>query len=311
MHQSPQQSDGGPNDGLPVGHGNDPATQLVSIRNSLPLRLRPTPNSERRHSARRPATLAFAIPAVLPELPPPGTIEHISSFSYSKNGDFPMGPFAHLARLIIVKSKIKSYAAVLLAFASALLVAGCEGRDMAVNGVHLSNARTSESGLVIGQLKDDAVIGDRPCKHGWVQIDANGVPVGFTASREIDLGRFKIPADTWVIQNGDGVVTACAFPQDTEVQGHLCSGGGLLGGAEGIQTAFYPDGALKSYFLRADTRIQGIPCMATVFVPVDLYEDGGLKACALSEEIVRDGHTYPKGARLRFDSNGQAEVVGK
>ncbi len=132
------------------------------------------------------------------------------------------------------------------------------------------------------------------------------MPVGFTAFQEIDAGRFKIPQDTWVEQNKDGVVTVCSFPHDTEVQGHLCRGGGWLGGgAEGVQTSFYADGALKEFFLRQDTVIQDIPCQATVFASIQLYENGRLKACILGEKLVREGHTYDKGTRLEFDSNGR------
>jgi hypothetical protein len=195
----------------------------------------------------------------------------------------------------------------LLALTSALVLAGCNDwqYNVTVKGVAFSKVKIESNGLVIGLLKEDTLITGRPCKRGWVHLQANGVPVGFTASREIDLGRFKIPQDTWVFQNADGVVTVCAFPEDTEVQGHLCRGGGLPGGSEGVQASFYPDGALKEFFLRLDTRIQGIPCQSGVVVPIELYENGRLKACTLSEEFVRDSRTYNKGARLRFYSDGR------
>jgi hypothetical protein len=189
--------------------------------------------------------------------------------------------------------------------AAALLLAGCFDwhHDVTVQGVAFSKVRMEDNGLVIGVLKEDTVIGGRPCKRGWVHLQPNGVPVGFTASREIDLGRFKIPADTWVFQNQDGVVTVCAFPRDTEVQGHLCRGSG---GPGGVEAAFYPDGALKEYFLCHDTRIQGIPCKAGVFnEAIWLHENGRLKFCVLSEELVRDGRTYQKGTRLQFDPQGR------
>jgi hypothetical protein len=196
---------------------------------------------------------------------------------------------------------------VFAALMAAILLAGCDEwqYNVTVKGVAFSKVKIEDNGLVIGQLKEDALIDGRPCKQGWVHLTTNGVPIGFTASREIDLGRFKIPADTWVQQNQDGDVTVCCFPQDTEVQGHLCRGGGLLGGAEGVQTSFYPDGALKDFFLRRDTVIQDIPCQASLFVSIKLYENGRLKACLLSEDLLQNGHTYAKGTRLQFDPDGR------
>jgi hypothetical protein len=116
------------------------------------------------------------------------------------------------------------------------------------------------------------------------------------------MARFKIPSDTWVIQSEFGVVMVCAFPRDTVVQGHLCSGSG---GPKGVQAAFYPDGALKQYFLRHDTRIDGVQCKAGSYdESIELHENGRLKACVLSEDLVRDGHTYQRGMRLHFNADG-------
>ena len=185
-----------------------------------------------------------------------------------------------------------------------LLAAGCFGweYDTTYGGVAFSRVRF-EKDLAIGVLKEDSVIGGRPCRKGWVHMKSNGVPVGFTAARDIDLGRFVIPAGTWVFQDANGVVTVCAFPRDTSVQGHLCRGG--CGGSEGVQAAFYPDGALKQYFLRHDTEIQGIPCKAgSVTESIELYENGRLKACALSRDLSQGGRTRPAGARIRFDPEG-------
>jgi hypothetical protein len=189
--------------------------------------------------------------------------------------------------------------------ASALVLGGCyEWRyDVTEAGIAFSKVKLDENGLVIGELKQDTVIGGRPCKRGWVHILPSGVPVGFTASRDIDTGRCVIPADTWVFQDKDGVVEVCAFPRDTEVQGFLCHGSG---GPKGVQAAFYPDGALKEFFLVRDTRIQDIPCRAGIFSEsVQLHENGRIKKCVLSEDIERDGQTYPRGTRLRMDTDGR------
>ena len=208
-----------------------------------------------------------------------------------------------------VRTTTKFHWPTLLLFpVAALVLAGCFNwqYDVVVKDVTFSKVRT-EGDVLIGLLKEDTVIGGRPCKRGWIHLRGNGVPVGFTAAREIDVGRYKIPAETWVSQSKDGVVTICQFPCDTEVQGHLCCGGGWLGGGpEAIQTAFYPDGALSKFFLRYDTRIQDIPCKAGLdWEMIELHENGRLKACILSEELTRAGRSYPKGTRLRFDSDGR------
>jgi hypothetical protein len=204
-----------------------------------------------------------------------------------------------------VKTTTSSWLALLLFQAAALHFAGCSDweYDVTIQGVAFRKARIVDNGLVIGLLKEETLIGGRPCQRGWVHLRPNGVPVGFTASRDIDLERFKIPAETWVCQNEEGVVTVCAFPRDTEVQGHWCRGSG---GSEGVQTAFYPNGSLKQYFLRHDTRIQDIPCKAGLFhESIELHENGRLKFCVLGDELARGGRTYSRDTRLHFDPEGR------
>jgi hypothetical protein len=194
----------------------------------------------------------------------------------------------------------------LIAFGIAvLLFAGCSKwqHNATVNGIAFCKVKIDERGLLIGVLKEETTIAGRRCQRGWVHVHSNGVPAGFTAANPIDVGEFTIPAGTWVFQNVDGVVTVCAFPRDTEVQGHLCRGSG---GPTGVQTAFYASGALKQYFLRRDTKFQEIPCQAGLFdQSIELYENGRLKACVLSESLMRDGRAYPRGKRIQLDPQGQ------
>jgi hypothetical protein len=185
------------------------------------------------------------------------------------------------------------------------ILGGCFGwkYDTTFAGVAFSKVRV-ERDLAIGVIKEDTVIAGRPCKQGWVHLRSNGIPVGFTASRDMALARLTIPAGTWVFQDAGGTVTVCAFPRDTEVQGHLCKGG--WGGSEGVQAAFYPDGALKQYFLAADTVIDGVPCKAGAFnESVELYANGRIRACALSRDFVIGDKTYARGARVRFTPDGR------
>jgi hypothetical protein len=193
----------------------------------------------------------------------------------------------------------------LLPFLAVSILGGCFGwkYDTTYAGVPFSKVRV-ERDLAIGMISEDTVIAGRPCKRGWVHLKPNGIPVGFTASRDIPLERFTIPADTWVFQDAAGNVTVCAFPRNTKVQGHLCKGG--WGGSEGVQAAFYPDGALKQYYLTVDTEVQGVPCKAGALnESVELYANGRIKACALSRDFVSGGRTYTGGSRVRFSPEGR------
>lgn len=176
--------------------------------------------------------------------------------------------------------------------------------DVTIQGIAFSKARTEKkTGIVIGRLDTPTVIAGRPCKEGWVHLYQNGVPAGFTAAEDIKLERFTIPAETWVIQGEAGTVKVCAFPRDTEIQGHLCRGSG---GPKGIHAAFYPSGALRQYYLRHDTRIHGVPCMSGLTnQSIELHENGRLKACRLSEDFTVDGRVYAKGKRIEFDPAGR------
>lgn len=204
------------------------------------------------------------------------------------------------------RTKIYWLALSAVSLAFCCFIAGCFFNwscDTTAYGVPFERVRMADNGLAIGMLKEDTVIAGRPCKRGWVHLLPTGVPQSFTASREMDGGRFKIPAGTWVTQNAEGVVVLCAFPSDTEVQGCLCRGSG---GPEGTQTAFYPSGALKQFFLRHDTQVQGIPCKAGLFSQtIHLHENGQLASCVLSAALVRDGYTYDQGTEVHFDAGGR------
>lgn len=183
----------------------------------------------------------------------------------------------------------------LLLLPAAVLAAGWQ-RDTTLHGVLFTKVRTAPDGLHIGQIDTETVVGGRACRAGWLHLHPDGTPAAFTAAHEIVLPRVTIPAGTWVMQNPEGVITVCAFPQDTEVQGHRCRG---TGGPKGVQTAFYPDGALKQFFPVAPVVIDGVPC-ATGLVrgAIELHPDGRLKSCLLARDHVTAGMKHRKGTRL-------------
>jgi hypothetical protein len=84
-----------------------------------------------------------------------------------------------------------------------------------------------------------------------------------------------------------------AYSELTLVSSVRCSGGGLLGPAEGSVTVLYPGGKLKLCYLAGDQVVQGVPCAsgglwkATVGhdQAVEFYENGKLKSCRLSQDF--------------------------
>src|SRR5688572_15361747 len=85
--------------------------------------------------------------------------------------------------------------------------------DTIIKGIAFEKARVESKGLTVGKLRTNTVIAGRPCRKGWVHVHSNGVPAGFTASEDIRLARFTVPAGTWVIQDTAGIVKVCAFPK--------------------------------------------------------------------------------------------------
>lgn len=197
---------------------------------------------------------------------------------------------------------MKTYRALLLGAASLLLTAGLAA-EVTLHGVIFTKVRTGADGLHIGHIDTETGVGGRACRAGPLHLHPDGTPAAFTTAQEIQLARVTIPAGTWVNQNPDGVVTVCAFPQDTLVQGHLCRG---TGGPKGVQVSFYADGALRQFFLARPATIDGVPCgTGLTRGAVELHENGRLKSCHLSQDLVRDGRKLRKGTRITLTPDGR------
>lgn len=176
-------------------------------------------------------------------------------------------------------------------------------RDVTRHGVIFTKVRTTADGLHIGHIDTETVIGGRACRPGWLHLHPDGTPAAFTAAHNIVLPRFTIPAGTWVQQDPSGIITVCSFPRDIIVQGHLCRG---TGGAKGVQTAFFPSGALKQFFPARPTIIDEVPCGPGLTRGwVELHENGRLKSCLLGENWSNRGRQLRKGTRITLTPEGE------
>jgi len=215
-----------------------------------------------------------------------------------------LGSALRFVRLAIRRAWTCGPAVLCVAFCLIMTACSTAKKDVQLHGVVFQKAKIDSQGFVIGYIKADATIAGRPCKKGWVHLHPNGVLAGFAASQDIQLSRFVIPSNTWVFQDINGNVSVCAFPHDTEIQGHLCRGG--WGGSEGVQTAFYPEGALKQFFTRSPVMIDGVPCAASLFkAGVELHENGKLQSATLSQGFVCQGRVYKRGDRIRLTQKGE------
>lgn len=192
--------------------------------------------------------------------------------------------------------------AFILLLPAVVLAAGWQ-RNVTLHGVMFTKVRTDDTGFHVGQIDTETVVGGRACQPGWLHFHPDGTPAAFTAAHDIVLDRLTIPAGTWVMQNPEGVITVCAFPSDTTVQGQLCRG---TGGPKGVQTAFHADGALKQFFPAKPVVIDGVPCgTGLVRGLIELYANGRLKSCQLGDSWVHAGRKLRKGTRISLTSDGQ------
>jgi hypothetical protein len=178
-------------------------------------------------------------------------------------------------------------------------------KNTTVDGIAYDKVKIEADGKVIGYLAADTEIRERPCARDWVHLHPNGELSLFRLQRELALPVLKLPANTWAFQNESGIVTGCAFPNDTEIQGQLCRG---TGGSKGAQVTFYESGRLKKFFAAKPTRIDGVLCDTGLARGlIELHENGRLKSCLLAEDLKRENRTFTKGTRVWFDAAGKTQ----
>lgn len=175
--------------------------------------------------------------------------------------------------------------------------------DTKVNNIDFARIRfginNNDTSSIIGFLKDKAVIEGYPCADDWVHFNKDWKLTLFRLDENTVINYFEFPKDSWILRNGDKLV--CVFPNDTVIQEYLCRGDG---GPNGMQTSFYPNGRLESFFSKENIRIGEINCRGSLSNNIILYDNGLLKECTLAKNQIIKGISYKKGTRINIDLDG-------
>lgn len=147
-----------------------------------------------------------------------------------------------------------------------------------------------------------------PCAAGDAWFFPDGKLANCSLARDFVIGHLPIPKGSWLSLTRAGVPDHIFLAKNTNLDGYLCKGGGLLGPSEGPSTAVYPSGALKTCWLAEDTTIEGVPCShASMIADVMggnsgtyFRGDGRLEACMLSRNVEFQGKRYRKGERIQL-----------
>ena len=155
------------------------------------------------------------------------------------------------------------------------------------------------------KLKHDTVIQGYPCAKGYTWFYADGQLSECFISRDIDVGEAHIPKgsiiDLFPVQDDRRRLIGVMLNHNTVISGVRCSGGGLLGPAEGAGTTLYPSGKLYACSPVEDQVVQGVPCrhddgpLGILYglwikhqdydLGIEFYQNGKLKSCGLSEDF--------------------------
>lgn len=204
-----------------------------------------------------------------------------------------------------MKKLIKVFSILIMLIAVSLSFFGCKEweYDVKKNGIHFKKISRSPGGISTGYMTENHTIQGFPCEKGWIHFGKDWELRGFQLSENLIYKGTLLPSHTWMHfrfpAEKRGYVVS--LPDDYIVQGYLCGGSG---GYKGTHTAFYESGNLRSFFPPKDIVVDGVPCMASPFVFVGLYESGNIKACKLAEDYKVNGQVYRKGSKVKFDRSG-------
>ncbi|MBP7460927.1 MAG: hypothetical protein KBA26_06525, partial [Candidatus Delongbacteria bacterium] len=160
--------------------------------------------------------------------------------------------------------------------------------NRSVHGVEFEKIRYAvndqDTLCVIGKLKHNTIIEGYPCASDWAHFTGDWKLTLLRLSDSATIQNISFAEDTWILFRNGRLMAV--FPKDTEIQGHLCRGGG---GPKGITTSFYPDGKLQSFFAPNDVKIGPIVCRGSVMHQIVLHANGSLKQATLANEQTIHG----------------------
>lgn len=218
-----------------------------------------------------------------------------------------------------------------------LLLAGCDDGDKAAsapstgasaNGTVASDAGGSKR---VAARKDGKYCGDAdcPCKAGSEQKRPGGEALWICEmEKAIEIQGIGCGPGRTVFGEG-GELTECRLDKDTELEGYMCKGKPLSA------QFFAKSGHLKQCSLAKDAEVDGIKCKAgpnltltgegklwscgllestkigeyACSATLDVYADGSLRRCKLTEPATIDGAEIPKGSYLGLHEGGKLRVL--
>lgn len=207
-----------------------------------------------------------------------------------------------------MKKMTKLFLSFIISTMVTLSFCGCKNWEYNVDkdNIHFEKISQSKGGTNTGFMTENHNINGFPCEKGWIHFKGDWRLLSFQLSKDFMYKGTLLPAHTWFHfpYHADQTGYVLSFPEDYEVQGYLCGGSG---GYKGTHTGFYDSGKLRSFFLPEDTIVDGVPCESSLFVNVNLYENGNIKSCKLAEDYEADGEFYKRGKFIEFDRNGEVK----
>ncbi|MBN1791504.1 MAG: hypothetical protein JW830_13465 [Bacteroidales bacterium] len=191
-----------------------------------------------------------------------------------------------------------------------------EDKDVVVNNMHFSRIRyqidysTGDTLYVSGLLRYDAVIDGYPCAATWVDFTPDWKLRKLRLSEDYVFHNSLWPKNTWIWFDefqGEKHI-GCAFPKDVSIQGYLIRGSrNNTSDITSIHCSFYTSGQLMHFYPRNDVKIQEIYCSKTLSYGIQLYRNGALRSCKLTEDQFINEKKYAKGTIVNLDEEGNTK----
>ena len=141
-------------------------------------------------------------------------------------------------------------------------------------------------------LKELAVVDGLSCE-GWIRFHTEDRLAQCFLAEDALVQGHAFPAGTCLWFHPDGWLEDVWLSRDTVFDGVLYDGGWGK-----IMVSFHPNGRVRSGFLTEDTVLEGVPCLASLFHPVEHDAEGHLSRCTLAAPFEHGGRTYGRGDML-------------